>query len=76
METLARVLLTLTVVGCGLITIVADFNKTHARVLAMGRNVSVFAFFSTIGGGGHPRGVGELANAERQLHPASRADTV
>ena len=30
MEILARVLLTLTVVGYALITIVADFNKTHA----------------------------------------------
>jgi hypothetical protein len=30
METIARVLLTLTVIGYALITIVADFNKTHA----------------------------------------------
>jgi hypothetical protein len=30
METLARVLLTLTVVGYGLITVVADLNHTHA----------------------------------------------
>ena len=44
MQTIARILLTLTVLGYGLATIKADFNRTHATN-PTGRRTHAFTWF-------------------------------